>query len=252
MQFAIRFIKLRHVRLDTCKNETSSSDSACPNSPRSSSHLRQTPMDRLKQQIHAPTSLKRVSSRPSPIHHHNILFSSWKVIYRGEKSYNKISKLTEGTSYRFRVSASNSSGDGPFSSIFEVTTPRCPPPNIRRAPVVATSVENRSATISWTMESNLVDLKYRVELLRGEETLRSLTTTKQELKIENLDTNINYAVRVQSQRDGQWAECSPEKSFCLVFKEVKEVKETKKSTPSMKKIFEEDSITGKLKNIKTN
>ena len=209
-------------------------------------------MDRLKQQIHAPTSLKRVSSRPSPIHHHNILFSSWKVIYRGEKSYNKISKLTEGTSYRFRVSASNSSGDGPFSSIFEVTTPRCPPPNIRRAPVVATSVENRSATISWTMESNLVDLKYRVELLRGEETLRSLTTTKQELKIENLDTNINYAVRVQSQRDGQWAECSPEKSFCLVFKEVKEVKETKKSTPSMKKIFEEDSITGMLENIKTN
>ena len=153
----------------------------------------------------------------------------------------------EGSTYRFRVSASNSSGDGPFSSIFEVTTPRCPPPNIRRAPLATANVENRSATISWTMESNtaLSDLKYRVELLRGEETLRSLTTQKTELKIENLDTNVNYAVRVQAQRDGQWAECSPEKPFCLVFKEVKEVKETKKSSPSMKKIFEEDSITGK-------
>ena len=180
------------------------------------------------------------------IHELKLHFSSWKVIYRGEKSYNKISKLLEGSIYRFRVSASNSSGDGPFSSIFEVTTPRCPPPTLRRAPLVATNVESRSATITWTIENAaLSDLKFRVELLRGDETLRNLTTSKTEIKIENLEANVNYAVRVQAQRDGQWADSSPEKPFCLVFKEIKEVKEAKKTSPSMKKIFEEDSITGK-------
>lgn len=170
---------------------------------------------------------------------------SWKVIYRGEKNYNKISKLSEGTQYQFRVSASNSSGDGPFSAICEVTTPRCPPPNIRRQPLVHPDVESRSVTVAWTVDNSMADLKYRIDLLRGDQILRTLTTAKTELKIENLDTNVIYYVRVQAQRDGQWADYSPEKQFSLVLREVKEVKETTKPS-SMKKLWEDDSITALL------
>ena len=82
--------------------------------------------------------------------HSNPLFStsSWKEVYRGEKAYYRASKLSEGSLYRFRISAWNESGDGYFSPSIEIKTLRANPPHIKTAPQVR--LENKDAIASWS------------------------------------------------------------------------------------------------------
>ena len=68
-------------------------------------------------------------------------------MYRGEKVTYRASKLLEGSVYKFRISASNNSGDGQFSAPIEIKTTRAAPPPIKSAPSV--TIDQREAVVNW-------------------------------------------------------------------------------------------------------
>ncbi|KAL0972654.1 hypothetical protein UPYG_G00192460, partial [Umbra pygmaea] len=57
-------------------------------------------------------------------------------LYRGPCHTHKVQRLSESTSYMFRIQAFNEAGQGPFSNVYTFTTPRSPP-----APLKALRVE---------------------------------------------------------------------------------------------------------------
>src|SRR4029077_4798934 len=62
-----------------------------------------------------------------------------------------VTGLTNGTSYTFKVAASNASGTGPASSPSNAVTPN----NLPGAPPgVSATAGNASATVSWTAPTN--------------------------------------------------------------------------------------------------
>ena len=68
-------------------------------------------------------------------------------MYRGEKVTYRCSKLSEASVYKFRISASNNSGDGQFSAPIEIKTTRAAPPLIKQAPHV--TIESGEALVNW-------------------------------------------------------------------------------------------------------
>ncbi|XP_076435428.1 fibronectin type-III domain-containing protein 3A-like [Babylonia areolata] len=73
--------------------------------------------------------------------------ANFQVVYTGSAHSHKVSRLTENTVYRFRVLATNDSGDGPFCDPVTLTTPRAPPPAVKTLTV--TDVDNTSCTVQW-------------------------------------------------------------------------------------------------------
>ncbi|VDN35426.1 unnamed protein product [Dibothriocephalus latus] len=55
----------------------------------------------------------------------------WTVVYEGNQSAFKVRRLTEATTYYFRVVATNVSGTGPLSTTLCVKTPYAPPPPVK-------------------------------------------------------------------------------------------------------------------------
>ena len=52
-------------------------------------------------------------------------------MYSGNGQCHKVSRLSELTSYHFRIRASNEAGDGVFSSVYTFHTSRAPPAAIK-------------------------------------------------------------------------------------------------------------------------
>ncbi len=63
--------------------------------------------------------LDTTSTRPA-----NELFTS---VYKGPANFFKLNKLEEATSYAFRISATNETGQGTWSDILKFKTDRSPP-----------------------------------------------------------------------------------------------------------------------------
>lgn len=57
--------------------------------------------------------------------------SSFQLVYSGPAHAYKVSKLTEVTSYDFRIYASNVAGSGPYSEVYTFTTTKAPPPALK-------------------------------------------------------------------------------------------------------------------------
>ncbi|KAJ8368605.1 hypothetical protein SKAU_G00086330 [Synaphobranchus kaupii] len=68
-------------------------------------------------------------------------------LYRGPCHTHKVQRLTESTSYTFRIQAFNEAGEGPFSPVYTFTTPLSPP-----APLKAPRLErldDHTCEVSW-------------------------------------------------------------------------------------------------------
>ncbi|KAJ8348547.1 hypothetical protein SKAU_G00271360 [Synaphobranchus kaupii] len=68
-------------------------------------------------------------------------------LYRGPCHMHKVQRLTESTSYTFRIQALNEAGEGPFSHLYTFTTPLSPP-----APLKAPRIErldDHCCEVSW-------------------------------------------------------------------------------------------------------
>ncbi|XP_064157758.1 fibronectin type-III domain-containing protein 3A isoform X2 [Anguilla rostrata] len=68
-------------------------------------------------------------------------------LYRGPCHTHKVQRLSESTSYTFRIQAFNEAGEGPFSPLYTFTTPLSPP-----APLKAPRIErldDHACEVSW-------------------------------------------------------------------------------------------------------
>ena len=138
----------------------------------------------------------------------------------------KATRLQEGTSYRFRILASNDSGDGHFSPPCEILTPRAPPPNLKTAPTIEINEREESALIGWQLTANqqLTDLRFKLDLLRDGKIIRTIPNIqKTDFKMENLEREKSYSVRVCSIRNGKSANYSPEAHFLIHKKTTEKV-----------------------------
>ncbi|TGZ38217.1 hypothetical protein CRM22_011284 [Opisthorchis felineus] len=97
-----------------------------------------------------PASCPRVSDRAKPLSHSNLQFvlqlsrqpdGDWNTIYDGPETVYKATRLTENTSYNFRVHAVNQTGPGAYSEVLSLSTLRLPPPVIRGLKVVDISTD---------------------------------------------------------------------------------------------------------------
>ena len=56
---------------------------------------------------------------------------SFQAVYQGSAHMFKVNKLSEVTSYDFRLYASNVAGSGPYSETYTFTTTKAPPPALK-------------------------------------------------------------------------------------------------------------------------
>ncbi|XP_060065817.1 fibronectin type-III domain-containing protein 3A-like [Ylistrum balloti] len=73
---------------------------------------------------------------------------NFQSVYSGPAHAYKVNKLTEMSSYDFRIFASNVAGNGPYSEVFTFTTTKAPPPALK-APKIQ-DVQLNSCSVEWT------------------------------------------------------------------------------------------------------
>ncbi|RXM28214.1 Fibronectin type III domain-containing protein 3B [Acipenser ruthenus] len=69
------------------------------------------------------------------------------TIYRGPSHTYKVQRLTESTSYSFRMQAISEAGEGPFSEVYTFSTTKSVPPAVK-APRV-TQLEGNTCEVTW-------------------------------------------------------------------------------------------------------
>ncbi|XP_070212952.1 fibronectin type-III domain-containing protein 3a-like [Littorina saxatilis] len=72
---------------------------------------------------------------------------SFQAVYSGPAHTHKVNRLTEMTSYEFRIFASNDAGHGPYSDTIMFTTTKAPPPALKGPRVH--EVEQRQCEVEW-------------------------------------------------------------------------------------------------------
>ncbi|XP_021372749.1 fibronectin type-III domain-containing protein 3A-like isoform X2 [Mizuhopecten yessoensis] len=122
---------------------------------------------------------------------------NFQSVYSGPAHAYKVNKLTEMSSYDFRIFASNVAGNGPYSEIFTFNTTKAPPPALK-APKVQ-DVQLTSCMVDWTsvrpmgsdgivyiLQLQCRDHEYK-QMYKGPATLYSLHT---------LSPKTEYTIRV--------------------------------------------------------
>ena len=61
----------------------------------------------------------------------HILCFSYQEVYKGQSYACKINRLSEMTTYRFRIQASNDAGSGSYSDTYTCLTTKAPPPALK-------------------------------------------------------------------------------------------------------------------------
>ncbi|XP_076062966.1 miles to go isoform X2 [Oratosquilla oratoria] len=120
-------------------------------------------------------------------------------IYNGTNQNYKVGKLEENTTYRLRIFASNEAGDGPFSTIVEMTTTKAPPNPVK--PPRAIECPGMTYRIEWSAVKCRGDdpIMYRLQVLQaGKDKDYSVVYTGSETSytLTELEPSTWYNVRV--------------------------------------------------------
>ncbi|KAI1903820.1 hypothetical protein AGOR_G00031140 [Albula goreensis] len=107
------------------------------------------------------------------------------LVYRGPCHTHKVQRLTESTSYSFRIQALNEAGEGPLSDVYTFTTPRSPPAALK-APRIERLDEH-------TCESMMGNSEFK-QIYRGSATSH---------QVSGLQPNSEYRFRVCAVRHCQ-------------------------------------------------
>ena len=115
--------------------------------------------------------------------------------------------LTNGTAYRFRVRATNTAGDGPFSALSNAVTPSTVP----GAPVIGTATAgNAQATITWTApvsDGGSPITGYTIERTNGTTVvLANVAAAARTFTATGLANGTAYSFRVRA-RERRGCEC---------------------------------------------
>ncbi|XP_014673734.1 PREDICTED: fibronectin type-III domain-containing protein 3A-like isoform X2 [Priapulus caudatus] len=164
---------------------------------------------------------------------------SFAPIYNGTSQTFKVNKLTEQTSYSFRIFAVNDAGNGPYSEEYVFTTSKAPPPALK-APRIWDVSEN-SCKAEWSVAKPMGDdlLLYQLQLHSSlnDEFRTIYKGSETSYTVEDLEPKTEYrarigAVRVSSDGSGELiGTYSPITSFTS--KSVELVKTASSKTSAM-------------------
>uniref|UniRef100_A0A3P8XU45 Fibronectin type-III domain-containing protein n=1 Tax=Esox lucius TaxID=8010 RepID=A0A3P8XU45_ESOLU len=120
------------------------------------------------------------------------------TIYRGPSHTYKVQRLTESSSYRFRIQACNESGDGPFSDTQNFSTTKSVPPALK-APRVH-QLEGNVCEVTWEtippMRGDRVNYILQVLVGRESEYKQVFKGEEGAFQITGLQGNTDYRFRV--------------------------------------------------------
>nr|CAB3246635.1 fibronectin type-III domain-containing protein 3A-like [Phallusia mammillata] len=124
------------------------------------------------------------------------------TVYRGSSCSHRIHRLNEDTTYRFRINASNSEGEGQFSAEFAATTSVQMPP-IMEAPSVS-SVQPTSCEISWqkvdSIKGDTIQYRLSLENLSDPKSKMEQTCDRSRYLLDRLTPDTEYRLRVAAVR----------------------------------------------------
>ncbi|XP_041482367.1 fibronectin type-III domain-containing protein 3A-like isoform X2 [Lytechinus variegatus] len=120
------------------------------------------------------------------------------VVYSGVNVTQKVTRLSESTTYKFRILASNEAGTGPYSEDFVFATTKAPPVTLK-APIL--EVDQDSCQISWAeavlhQQDDLMHYQCQYQRTREGEARVIYRGPEKSFKLEHLELNIEHRVRV--------------------------------------------------------
>ncbi|MGH0119287.1 UNVERIFIED_CONTAM: hypothetical protein FKN15_026967, partial [Acipenser sinensis] len=120
------------------------------------------------------------------------------TIYRGPSHTYKVQRLTESTSYSFRMQAVSEAGEGPFSEVYTFSTTKSVPPAVK-APWV-TQLEGNTCEVTWEaippMRGDPVSYNLQVLVGREYEYKQVFKGEDTTFQISGLQFNMDYRFRV--------------------------------------------------------
>ncbi|XP_041356067.1 fibronectin type-III domain-containing protein 3A-like [Gigantopelta aegis] len=125
---------------------------------------------------------------------------SFQAVYTGPAHTHKVNKLTELTSYEFRIFASNDAGGGPYSDTYTFKTTIAPPPAMR-APKLC-EITLTSCLVEWQscrpMAGDVIVYLLQVQRLdsHDHEYKQLYRGPSVQFKLETLQPKTDYHVRV--------------------------------------------------------
>ncbi|KAK4880028.1 hypothetical protein RN001_008174 [Aquatica leii] len=122
----------------------------------------------------------------------------FQCVYQGTAFTCKVNKLQELTPYRFRICASNDTGDGDYSDEYEFTTCIAPPAGLK--PPKAIDIEQKSCVLEWIPSRNPISdpIIYLVQAcrLKDQDFKQVYKGSDTKCSLENLEPGADYNARV--------------------------------------------------------
>lgn len=125
---------------------------------------------------------------------------NFQLVYSGSAHVHKVGKLSELTSYDFRILAVNEAGCGEYSNIYKFSTTKAPPPPLK-APKVSEITIN-SCMVEWQgcKQMGVDSVIYQLQILcigKGEHEYKSVYRGPEtSFSVQNLSSRCDYQMRV--------------------------------------------------------
>ncbi|XP_013181184.1 PREDICTED: fibronectin type-III domain-containing protein 3a-like isoform X1 [Papilio xuthus] len=131
----------------------------------------------------------------------------FRPVYRGSARSCKVKKLREGTTYSFRIRASDDRGGrGSWGDVVTATTPPAPPPALRPPTVLV--LAPRRAAVAW---DTLEDAEYVLQCARAKDAVFKQVYAGRETQftVDELEPGAEYLLRACAVRGGLAGAWSP-------------------------------------------
>ncbi|XP_065702234.1 fibronectin type-III domain-containing protein 3A-like [Patagioenas fasciata] len=137
-------------------------------------------------------------------------FGRFVTVYNGPCHTYKVQRLSESTTYYFKIQACNDAGEGEFSEVYAFTTTKSPPASLK-APK-ANQLEENTYEITWEPLQPMKgdSIVYILQLAAGREFEQVYKGPETSFRLPNLQTNCEYRLRVCAGRQSQDASGSQE------------------------------------------
>ncbi|XP_053129615.1 fibronectin type-III domain-containing protein 3A [Hemicordylus capensis] len=130
-------------------------------------------------------------------------FGRFIMVYSGPCHTYKVQRLSESTTYYFKIQACNDAGEGKFSEVYAFATTKSPPPALK-APKVHQLGDN-TCEVTWEPLQPMKgdSIVYILQLAIGREVDQAYKGPETSFRFSNLQTNCEYRFRVCAGRQYQ-------------------------------------------------
>ncbi|NXG17656.1 FND3A protein, partial [Grallaria varia] len=130
-------------------------------------------------------------------------FGRFVTVYNGPCHTYKVQRLSESTTYYFRIQAYNDAGEGDFSQVYAFTTTKSPPASLK-APK-ANQLEENTYEITWEPLQPMKgdSIVYILQLAAGREFDQVYKGPETSFRLPGVQPNCEYRVRVCAGRQSQ-------------------------------------------------